>query len=116
MHHADHGYTIRTAKRRGTHDAELRLDATFQIIQRFPLRAFFAVFLPVFLAVILAALLDLPAAVFFAGFAADFLTAFFARVFLLAFAARLEPARRAARGCRPNSIFAAAVFGFCDRS
>jgi hypothetical protein len=32
---------------------------------------FLAVFLPVFLAVVLAALLDLPAAVFFAGFAAD---------------------------------------------
>jgi len=38
----------------------------------------------------LAALLDLPAAVFFA---ADFLTVFFAGVFLLAFAARLEAAR-----------------------
>ena len=92
MHHADHGYRIRTAKRRGTRDAELRLDAALQIIQRFPLRAFLAVFLLVFLAVVLAALLDLPVAVFFAGFAVDFLTAF-ARVFRLALAARLNAAR-----------------------
>jgi len=92
MHHADQGYTVRTAKR-STRDAELRLDAALQVVQRFPLRAFLAVFLLVFLAVVLAALPDLLAAIFFAGFAADFLTAFFARVFLLALAARLNAAR-----------------------
>ena len=57
------------------------------------MRALFGVFLLVFLAVFLAALLDLPAAVFLAAFAEDFLTAFFGLVFLLALAARLEAAR-----------------------
>jgi hypothetical protein len=41
----------------------------------------------------LAALPDLLAAVFLAAFAADVLTAFFGRVLLLAFAARLGTAR-----------------------
>jgi len=72
---------------------QLLRDAALQVLRRFPLRAFFAVFLLVFLAAVLAALLDLPAAVFLAGFAADFPAAFFARVLLPAFAARLEPAR-----------------------
>ncbi len=63
---------------------------------RIPLRAFLAlffVFLLTFLAVVLAALLDRRAVGFFATFPAAFLTAFLGRVFLLAFAARLEAAR-----------------------
>jgi hypothetical protein len=61
-----------------------------------PLRAFLAlffVFLLTLLAVVLAALLDRRAVDFFATFPAAFLTGFFARVFLLAFATRLEAAR-----------------------
>jgi hypothetical protein len=79
-----------------------RLDATLQLFRRFPFRAFLAVFLLVFLAVVLAVLLD-PAAVFLAGFAADFLTALFARVFLRGLAARLEAARFR-RGARAAAI------------
>jgi hypothetical protein len=75
-----------------------RLDATLQLFRRFPFRAF----LLVFLAVVLAALLD-PAAVFLAGFAADFLTALFARVFLRGLAARVEAARFR-RGARAAAI------------
>jgi hypothetical protein len=57
------------------------------------LRRFFGRFPAGFPTVVLAALLDRPAAVFLAGFATDFLTAFFARVFLRGLAARLAAAR-----------------------
>jgi hypothetical protein len=70
-----------------------RLDVALQLFRRFPIGAFLAVFLLVFRAVVLAALLDRPAAVFLAGFATDFLTAFFARVFLRGLTARLAAAR-----------------------
>jgi hypothetical protein len=57
------------------------------------LRAFLFVFLLVFLADAWAALRDRLVVAFFVGFAADFLPASFAGVFLPAFAARLEAAR-----------------------
>jgi hypothetical protein len=70
-----------------------RLDVPLQLFRRFPFGVFLAVFLLVFRVIVLAALLDRPAAVFLAGFATDFLTAFFAGVFLRGLPARLEAAR-----------------------